>query len=152
MTTQTLHSKTLTISKDHLLNKYITELDNLVNNADKKDLKTKLELILIDVLLPEFLEIVEQESKFINREIKKLKIKLASVDDKGRIIVDESTKDFKYTIENALELEKSIQELYDETVKIDIDSITYNVLTTEVQIIKSTREKLFLNQLIKNIE
>lgn len=152
MITQTLHSKTLTISKDHLLNKYITELDNLVNNADKKDLKTKLELILIDVLLPEFLEIVEQESKFINREIKKLKIKLASVDDKGRIIVDESTKDFKYTIENALELEKLIQELYDETVEIDIDSITYNVLTTEVQTIKSTREKLFLNQLIKNIE
>lgn len=147
-----LHNfKTLSITRDNLLNKYITEFDNIVNLANEKQDKTKLEQILIDVILPDFLEIVEKESKLLNREIKKIKIKFASVDDKNRIVVDKDSKEFKYTIENALELEQAIQELYDEIIVVNIDNLTYEVLVKEVESVKSVREKLFLNQLIKNI-
>ena len=147
-----LHNfKTLSITRDNLLNKYITEFDNIVNLANEKQDKTKLEQILIDVILPDFLEIVEKESKLLNREIKKIKIKFASVDDKNRIVVDKDSKEFKYTIENALELEQAIQELYDEIIIVNIDNLTYEVLVKEVESVKSVREKLFLNQLIKNI-
>ena len=143
--------KKLNISKNTLINKYIAEFDNIVVECKDNKVKTKLELTLIDILLPELLEIVELESKYINKHIKKLKIKYASVDDKNRLIVDKESQNYIYTKEDALSLDEEIENLYSENVCLDIDDTTFEILKNGIEEIESIRIKLFLKQLLKNI-
>ena len=143
--------KKLNISKNTLINKYIAEFDNIVVECKDNKVKTKLELTLIDILLPELLEIVESESKYINKHIKKLKIKYASVDDKNRLIIDKESQNYIYTKEDALSLDEEIENLYSENVCLDIDDTTFEILKNGIEEIESIRIKLFLKQLLKNI-
>jgi len=143
--------KKLNISKNTLINKYIAEFDNIVVECKDNKVKTKLELTLIDILLPELLEIVELESKYINKHIKKLKIKYASVDDKNRLIIDKESQNYIYTKEDALSLDEEIENLYSENVCLDIDDTTFEILKNGIEEIESIRIKLFLKQLLKNI-
>ena len=143
--------KKLNISKNTLINKYIAEFDNIVVECKDNKVKTKLELTLIDILLPELLEIVELESKYINKHIKKLKIKYASVDDKNRLIIDKESQNYIYTKEDALLLDEEIENLYSENVCLDIDDTTFEILKNGIEEIESIRIKLFLKQLLKNI-
>jgi len=111
------------------LDELIDYLEKERANNSKNDLKSKN--YLIESLIPEFLESIKIINGEKDKETRKLRIKYASVDDKGRIVTE--NLNFVYTPENLLKLEEEVEQLENKlTSEFSIDDYVLESIKEEM--------------------